>query len=108
MNKLIVGEKLGNGYILDAIFRNQYVLAHSPNPETPEPYVVWDLDKDGDTRNGRYFVRLSKAEKCFAGLCFSTFSQKTVDEKIECYRQNGMYTSELMTGRPLPTGQVIP
>lgn len=59
LNDLKIGGQLQNGYIIDALHigaSGGYVLAHSPHPDTPEPYVVWNLDRHGDTHTGRYYV----------------------------------------------------
>lgn len=66
-----IGELLPNGHIVDAAYcvgEDRYVLAHRDG--APEPYVVWAVDQDGDTRNGRYFTDLTRAQRYFASRCY--------------------------------------
>lgn len=69
-----VGQTLSSGYTVIANYNNRYVLAFSE--KAPDPYVVWNLDRDGDTINGRYRSNLESAQKEFADSCFLQ-SEKT-------------------------------
>jgi hypothetical protein len=64
-NTLIVGCEIIEGYVLLANYRNQYVLAESTNPQNPERFVVWALDKDGAPHTGSYRSTLAAAVKVF-------------------------------------------
>lgn len=66
-----VGQILPNGHTVDAAYcvgDARYVLAHRDG--APESYVVWDVDQDGDTVNGRYFSDPAVAQKKFVQCCF--------------------------------------
>ena len=64
--ELIIGKPLRNGYILDACDQaSRIVLAHSPRPETPQPWVIWHLDQDNDTWGGTYFTYKEVADSAF-------------------------------------------
>ena len=66
-----IGETLPNGYTVQAAYcvgHDRYVLAHRGT--APDPYAVWSVDQDGDTRNGHYFSDPVAAQKQFAFLCF--------------------------------------
>lgn len=72
LDELKIGGQLRNGYFIDDLYiggRGRYVLAHSPHRETPEPYVVWDLNQNGETYNGRYFIDALTASLRFRRLC---------------------------------------
>lgn len=37
------------------------------NPNAPEPFVVWSIDRDGfGVNSGRYFTTIEEAQQCFA------------------------------------------
>lgn len=39
------------------------------NLNAPEPYVVWNIDRDGfGVNTGRYFTSIDDAQKCFAEI----------------------------------------
>lgn len=64
-----IGEILPNGHTVDAAYcvgYDRYVLAHKDGAQ--QPYVVWSVDMDGDTRNGRYFGMIKEALHCLASL----------------------------------------
>lgn len=66
-----IGQILPNGHTVDAAYcvgDARYVLAHRDG--APEPYVVWSVDQDGDTVNGRYFSDPAAAQKKFSQCCF--------------------------------------
>lgn len=70
-----VGQILPNGHTVDAAYcvgDARYVLAH--RYEAPQQYVVWNVDQDGDTVNGRYFHDPVAAQKKFAECCFDWWS----------------------------------
>lgn len=50
-----------NGYSFVGIINNRVVLAH--NPKAAEPWVVWNLDIDGDPYSGSYFSSRDTAVK---------------------------------------------
>lgn len=68
-----VGDLLPSGYTVEARYKNLYVLAHSKNPDVPEPYAVWSLNREMDTINGRYFLNPQRAEEEFFGLCIDWY-----------------------------------
>lgn len=67
-----IGDVIGNRRIY-GIFQDRYCIAEAVC-ETPEPYVVWSIDHDGEgVYSGRYYTDKMEAEWCYAGLCFDWF-----------------------------------
>lgn len=62
-----------NGHVVLANYRDQYVLAQSLNHKSPEPFVVWDLNVDGEPYNGSYCTSLETAQMKFVERCFPWF-----------------------------------
>lgn len=75
-----VGQVLSSGYTVIANYNNSYVLAYSK--KAPDPYVVWNLDRDGDTVNGRYRSDLESAQKEFTASCFQWFYEPVTQDQI--------------------------
>lgn len=75
-----VGQILPNGHTVDAAYcvgDARYVLAHRDGQW--EQYVVWSVDQDGDTVNGRYFSDPAAAQKKFAECCFDWWPEVDVE-----------------------------
>lgn len=63
-----IGTKIANYYTIIAIV-NGYALAE--NPKSPEPYVVWSIDSNGEgVSGGAYFTNRLNAE---LDLCEKAF-----------------------------------
>lgn len=75
-----VGQTLASGYTVMANYDNRCVLAHSET--APDPYAVWDLDRDGDTVNGSYRSNLESAQRRFAERCFPWDCKPHVDKLV--------------------------
>ncbi|MFV0351717.1 MAG: hypothetical protein ACK5JF_05320 [Oscillospiraceae bacterium] len=78
----MVGAIIITGYEVLANYRNQYVLAKSQNGKTPEPYVVWALDEDGDPHTGNYCTTLETAKKVFFERCCPELIEVEIDPKM--------------------------
>ncbi len=86
-----IGEILPNGHTVDAAYcvgYDRYVLAHKDG--APQPYVVWSVDMDGDTRNGHYFSDQLSASGYFFSCCYDwqrVLKDRNIlfDELIERY-----------------------
>ena len=65
-----VGAILNDSHRVLANYRNQHVLAQALNAKSPEPFVVWTLDGDGDPHTGSYCVDMLSAEQKFRERCF--------------------------------------
>lgn len=63
--------KTVNGYSFVGNINNRVVLAH--NPKAAEPWVVWNLDGDGDPYSGSYFSNRESAarEFCERAFCYA-------------------------------------
>lgn len=60
--KLEIGDKLKNGaIILDIVSKNSGFVVLALSPERFSPYVVWQLDSDGDGMAGNYYNMLYDA-----------------------------------------------
>lgn len=60
-----IGQKFGN-YTVIANYRNEIVLAKSDDEGTPEPFVIWNVDADGNGVNsGQYFTDDDAATEVF-------------------------------------------
>lgn len=80
MNFPQVGQILPNGHTVDAAYcvgDARYVLAHRDGQW--EQYVVWSVDQDGDTVNGRYFSDPAAAQEKFAECCFDWLAELNAD-----------------------------
>ncbi len=69
-------------YEVIADYNMQFVLCHSTNVETPEPWVVWNVDSNGNTYCGRYFASKRRAEEKYCELCFDWFKDEDIEEDI--------------------------
>lgn len=58
------------GYTVLSNHMNDYILVVSHDEQTPEPYVVFQLNSDGERISGRYFSEYEKAERAFVEVCF--------------------------------------
>lgn len=63
--------KTVNGYAIVGNINNLVVIAH--NPKAVEPWVVWNLDSDGDPYSGSYFSSREAAvrEFCERAFCYA-------------------------------------
>lgn len=88
-----IGELLPNGHIVDAAYcvgEDRYVLAHRES--APEPYVVWAVDQDGDTRNGRYFTDPTRAQRHFANCCYDwTYDPQPTEKAANSFTDTDKY-----------------
>ena len=68
--EIMIGKTV-NGYSFVGNINNRVVLAH--NPKAAEPWVVWNLDSDGDTYSGSYFSNRKSAVKefCERAFCYA-------------------------------------
>lgn len=90
-----IGQILPNGHTVDAAYcvgDARYVLAHGDG--APESYVVWDVDQDGDTVNGRYFADPAAAQKKFSQCCFD-WREESSPEQSQCSDEDTAYLREL-------------
>lgn len=97
-----VGQILPNGHTVDAAYcvgDARYVLAHRDG--APEPYVVWSVDQDGDTVNGRYFSDPAAAQKKFSQCCFDW------QEELSPERSQPLAVTESFTARGTECQQPI-
>lgn len=56
------------GYSIIGNINNRVVLAH--NPRAVEPWVVWRIDRDGETYSGGYFSNRDAAIREFISRSF--------------------------------------
>lgn len=66
-----VGACINSGYRVLGNYNNAYILAQNMNALSPEPFVVWTLDTNGEPYSGSYFIHLEAAEQEFALRCFA-------------------------------------
>lgn len=66
-----VGACINSGYRVLGNYNNAYILAQNMNALSPEPFVVWTLDGNGEPHTGSYFTHLEAAEQEFALRCFT-------------------------------------
>ncbi len=65
----MVGSVVITGYRVLGNYRNEYIIAQSANEKSPEPFVVWNLDSEGDPYSG-----IGKpAQTEFVSRCFPWF-----------------------------------
>ena len=75
-----VNDVLPTGHIVQAVYKNQTILAHLDSKPSPTPFVVWNLDQNGDPYGGGYFCDEARAGREFAERSFSWFKE----EEISC------------------------
>jgi hypothetical protein len=80
-----VNDVLPTGHTVLAVYKNLFVLAQSNHPESPTPFVVWNLDQDGDTYGGGYFNDEEKAQREFVERCFPRLNlAATITSPVKC------------------------
>jgi hypothetical protein len=70
-----VNDVLPTGHTVLAVYKNQFILAQSNHKESLTPFVVWNLDQDGDPYGGDYSTSIKSAEREYTARCFSWFGE---------------------------------